>query len=534
MRRAIGGQSARGMYRVQAVASTARGISVAAPVGGWNAIAPLSNMPPQFAVTLQNLFPQPGYLEIRKGHKTHNTLDPVDDPVETLMAYNALTSANDKLFAVAGTGIFDVTVATSTTITVAHGGLTNARLQHVNMSTSGGNYLWVCNGADKPIYYDGSVWTTTSITGITSTEVVNVEIYKERIWMVRTNTMSPAYLPADSIQGTASVFDLSGVFNKGGYLQAIASWTYDSNNGLNAYIAFITSRGEVALYLGSDPASDFTLRGVYEIGPPLGRRCLTKVGADVAVICADGVLPLTNAIQTDRASSITAAITANIQPAVNSAARDYGANFGWQLIGYPRGTRAILNVPVTENTLQEQYVMNTVTGAWTRFTGENANCWVVFRDKLYYGDNAGVVKEADCQGFDDDGAITFDVETAFNYGQARGVLKQFDMCRTLLTTDGQVSPGMTVNTDFNRDAVSDVPGVPVSSTELWDVAAWDQGVWPQISHVVTDWSVVSGIGYCFSIRMSASISASTTAAQSQSLTLQINGWDLLLKDGAFL
>src|SRR6185503_31253 len=202
-------------------------------------------------------------------------------------------------------------------------------------------------------------------------------------------------------QGAATVLDLTGVFNKGGSLQAAAAWSRDGGQGPDDYISFITTHGEVAIYSG-DPGANFELAGVYEMGAPIGRRCVTKVGPDVGVVCVDGVVPLSRAINTDRAAILNASITAKIQPVMNQSARDWKANFGWQLTSYARGTRAILNVPVTANSEQRQYVMNTVTGAWCRFLGENANAWEVWQDRLFYGGNAGQVVEADCQGFDYD------------------------------------------------------------------------------------------------------------------------------------
>lgn len=534
VRQALGGVSARGpRYQVQPVQEIARGITIPAPVGGWDAITPLAAMPETFAVTLDNLFPQPGFIELRKGHKLHNTLAPNINPVQSLMAYNALTTANDKLFAAANTSIYDVTVTTTATLSASLSGLTNARWQHINFSTSGGNFLWICNGADTPRIWNGTVWATASITGVTPTAIIQVAAYSERIWLTRSGEISPAYLPTDSIQGAATVFDLTGVFNKGGFLQAIGSWSRDGGQGPDDYIAFVTSRGEVAIYAG-DPQRNMELAGVYEMGAPIGRRCLTKVGPDLAVVCVDGVLPLSRAINTDRAAILTATITARIQPVMNQSARDWGANFGWQLTSYPRGTRAILNVPSTENAEQVQYVMNTITGAWCRFQNENANCWEVFQDRIFYGGNEGEVIEADCQGFDYDGSIDYNLETAFNYCESRGRLKDFTMCRSLLQTDGQATAGLAFNIDFSRRAQVNSLSFPGDPLALWDVALWDAGLWPDESRILVDWVAVEGEGYCCGIHMQGGALVGSSGSASDDLIFQINGWDILLVDGAFI
>jgi hypothetical protein len=537
VRRALSGVTARGpMFTIAAVPESARGKSISAPVGGWDALSPLANMPETNAVTLKNMFPQPGYVEIRKGHKRHNLVGAA--AVESLMPYHGLAASADRLFAACTTAISNVTVFTtasaSATASISLSSLTNARWQHINFSTSGGNFLWICNGADTPRMYDGTVWATASVSGITATSIIGVAAFKERIWMVRKDQISPAYLPLDAVQGTATVFDLAGVFDKGGYLQAIGTWSLDGGNGPDDYIAFVTNRGEVAIYTGTDPASNFVQKGIYEMGAPIGRRCLTKVGADLAVISVDGVLPLSKALITDRAAAELQAITKMIQPVMNNSARQYSTNFGWQLTSYARGTRAILNVPITENSEQQQYVMNTVTGAWAQFTDEDANCWAIFQDRLFYGANNGQVKEADCQGFDDDGAINFDLETAFNYCDTRGRLKQFTMARVLLSSDGQVLPGLGLNVDFSTGATVGPTSFEQSSGDLWDVALWDAGTWPQTNRIITDWTTVEGIGYSASVRVQGSVQAETTAAQSETLQLAVNGFDVLVVDGAFL
>lgn len=489
-------------------------------------------MQPNEAVTLDNLFPQAGWIEIRGGHRTHATIAGVTSAVETLMPYHALNSANDKLFAAAGDSVYDVTAsATASATAVAFGSMTSARFQFVNFGNDGGNYLWICNGAEAPRYFDGSTWATASVTGITAADIINVDIFKQRLWMARKNTLNPAYLNVGAIQGTATEFDLAGVFKLGGYLQAIGTWSLDGGDGPDDDVAFISSRGEVAIYSGTDPEAQFSLIGVFRVGAPLGRRSVEKIGPDLALITKDGVQPLSRSLITDRAAAINASITRNIQPTMSDAARLYGDNFGWQIISYPHGNRIILNVPITTNSEQQQYVMNAITGAWCRFKGESANCWALFQDKLYFGNNSGVVKEADAQGFDDDGDINYDMETAFNVCEAPGRLKAFAMCQALLNTDGQTTPGIAVNVDFQQQTPVNTVSVPSVPLVFWDSAVWDVDAWPQTDRIITNWLAVDGIGSYGSIRMKGTASSDTPT---DTLTFQVNSFNLLVLDGEFI
>lgn len=525
----------------------ARGASVPAPVGGWDAVSPIANMPPDRAIQLDNWFPQLSWVELRKGFiPQSDTQSGV--PVETVAAYDGASS--DALFCVSGGTIYDVT---GTTAVSAVTGLTNSRFQHANFAGTGGNFLYMVNGADDPQYFDGLTWGVAAITGVSGSDLVTVTPHKNRLWFAINGTSDAAYLAVDAIQGAATRFPLGGNWSLGGYLMQIASWSLDGGNGPEDYIAFISSRGQVSVYSGSNPAdaTDFSIVGTYTMGAPIGRRCTTKVGSDVAIICIDGLVPLSKALIFDRAAVSQVALTQNIQRVMNQSARAYKDNFGWQIIGYPRGTRAILNVPIEENSEQQQYVMNTLSGAWCRFTGMNFSCWEVYQDRLYGGGNDGFVYQADASGVDYLGTLTADMRCAFNYYNARGNNKRWTMCRPQLTTDQQVSPGIAFNVDFQENAPLSTASTQFVETALWDEALWDVDVWSGSITNISQWQSVTGLGYCASIRMQVNVDSDFSAGSlwgqalwgsgtwstggiPSEVVLQVNGFDVLLEDGAFV
>jgi hypothetical protein len=522
--------------------------SVPAPIWGWDALNPVSKMPPDHAVRLVNWFPQTSWVELRKGYVVHaNTA--TDEPVESLMAYQGLTSA--KLFAASADSVFDVTVEDSVTTEVT--GLANARIQHTNFATTGGNFLYCVNGADTPFYYDGSTWQTATITGsgIDATEWVQVNVFKNRLFFVKNNSTSFDYLPVDSIQGTAAEFELGGLMSMGGYIMAMSTWSIDAGDGPEDYAVFVTSRGQVIIYRGTDPgeADSWALVGVFFMGAPIGRRCMTKVGADVAIICIDGVLPLSKAMVFERAAVVKISLTERIQRVMNESARAYKNNFGWQLISYPQGTRCVLNIPVEENVTQEQYVMNTITGAWCKYTGHNGSCWELLNDNIYFGDNTGRVMLADSTGSDNGEAIVADMMTAFyDYGTA-GVVKRWVQCQPLMTTDSQVIPGIAFNVDFQENAPLSVSDSVVTPGAEWDLSAWDQVVWPGEVTSQTNWLGATGIGHWMSIRCVVNIQSQglpdaewgvdlwggglwySDSFSAPEVTLQLNGFNIVYETG---
>jgi len=518
------------------------------PVEGWDAISPVAAMGPKRAVKLVNWFPQTSWVEIRKGYIRHADCNTAA-PVESLMAYQgASTSA---LFAGSDDRVFDVT---TDAVTTGVSGLTNVRIQHTNFATTGGNFLYCVNGADTPFYYDGTTWQTATITGtgIDATEWVTVNVFKNRLFFCKNNSTSFDYLPVDSIQGAATSYELGGLMSMGGYLMAMGTWSIDAGDGPEDYAVFVSSRGQVIIYRGSDPDNapdDWTLVGVFFMGAPIGRRCLTKVGADIAVICIDGVLPLSRAMIYERAAVVKVSLTERIQRVMNQSAREYKDNFGWQLISYPQGTRCILNVPLVENVEQQQYVMNTITGAWCLFTGHNGSCWELLNDNLYFGGNTGLIFHADTSGSDDGESIEYDMMTAFNAYGSPGVLKRWIECQPLITTDNQVAPGIAFNVDFKENAPLSITDSVINPAAEWDIAAWDEATWPNEQQVQTNWLGASGLGHWMSIRLAVNIQSNTlpdghwaeslwggglwysAAPIAPEVTLQVNGFNVVYEKG---
>lgn len=476
------------------------GASLPVPTGGWDAVSPLAEMPPDRAPVLDNWFPKANSIQVRRGYGVHSVTTETQ-AVESLMVYHGVSSATSKLFAAVHDKIYDASASLAYSTVTTETGLTSARWQYVNFATSAGKYLWCCNGSDAARHYNGSVWAQPAITGITSSDIINVNAHQNRLWFVLANSTKAAYLPTGSVAGAASTFELGGLFNKGGYLVAMATWTRDGGNGPDDYAVFISSRGQCAVYAGTDPASltTFALLGVYDLGPPLGRRCFTKVGGELVLINIDGVIPLAEALRTDRSAIATIAFTKNINSAMNSAARSYSGSFGWEIIPYPKGTMALLNVPVIEGNTQHQYVMNTTTGAWCRFTGWNANCFALYQENLYFGGNEGSVFRCDNTSLDLDRQVDAIGQTAYNYLKSAGVVKQFNLIQPLVTTDSNVTPALGLSTDFADNAVLETPVSADVSVPYYDIAIYDTDIYPQESRNTSIWSAVPGVGQCASI-----------------------------------
>lgn len=479
-------------------------LPIPAPTGGWDAVSPIAATNPDRALVLDNWFPTPQDVRVRRGHQVFSDTQ-MTTVVESLMPYQAVTSIGAKFFAVSGNKIFDITAGGLGSQSVS--GLGSNRFQYINFTTPGGHFLWCCNGVDAPQMFDGTSWSAPSLTltGFAATDIINVNAHKSRIWVVFKNSTVAGYLATEAISGAVSNLDLGNLFTKGGYLVAMGTWTHDGGNGPNDYAVFISSKGQCAIYTGTDPSSanTWSIVGVFDLGPPLGSRCFTKVGADLGLINIDGVLPISQALARDRGAVAAIALTSNINNAMNAAARDYGNNFGWQLLSYPKGTMAVLNVPISEGATQYQYVMNTLTGAWCRFTNQNANCWALFNDNLYFGGNDGVIYRADYSALDVDMQIDAIGQTAYSYYGSQGVTKQWKAVRPILTTNGIIRPAIGLSTDFADNAVLGTPVIGTTTDALFDTAVFDRDVFAVESRTSAEWMALNGIGQAGSIHFRA-------------------------------
>lgn len=535
------------LQKTPLLAPDVQSVPVDAPVGGWDAISPLAKMDPKYAVVLDNWVPRTAYVELRKGYQAWAQALAAS-PVETLMTYRP-ENTTEALFAACGGSIWNV--SSQGLPSAVFSGLANNRWQYINFTPAGGaNYLYAVNGVDAPLLWNGTAWSRPVITGGTAATFKNIYVHKRRIWFIQGQSTSAWYLATDAIQGAAVQFNLGALMTKGGYLVAMGTWTIDGGLGPDDYAVFTSSRGELIIYKGTDPssASAWSLVGVFDFPPPLGYRCFSRMGSDLWMITTQGVIPVSQGLPFDPAASRSATITSRIQNAMLQAGAASQNAFGWQLMHYPNQAIAILNVPLVENSAQEQFVTNLLTGAWCRFTGWNANCFEIFNDQLYFGDNSGNVNLAYSGASDLVSPIVGDMKCAFNYFGDFARLKRMTMAEPLLVTSGAITPTMSVDVDFADSS----PSAPVSNITpqgaIYDTSIYDTGLYAAGNSPVVTWLSTEAQGRALAVRMKVNVLPGGTIAQSvfdtgafdaavfdglssTDATLQINAFNVMLEYG---
>lgn len=463
--------------------------SYPAPVSGWNARDALASMQPTDAIMLKNWFPRASYVEFRGGHASHATA--MTGIGKTLMVHNKLTGSN-QMFCFTASGTYNVSSAGAVGTSVI--ARTNGKHQTTMFSDGTNNWSIAVNGVDKPAYYDGTTWTavdnatTPALTGVTTTTIVGVNVYKNRLFFIVNNSLDVWYLPSGSIGGALTKFPLGTEAKKGGYLVAMVTWTRDAGDGSDDVAVFLTSEGEAIVYQGDNPssASFWQKIGTYKIGKPLGYRCASQYAGEAVIITENGVFPMSALLQTGEAERAKFAMSYKIQNAFTNAARSYRGVFGWKTTVFPAFDAMLVNVPLVEDGEHEQYVMNTITKSWCKFTEWDAEDFAVFNYELYFV--KGLIVYKAWTGVSDLGAnISFYAKQAFqNFGDENP--KQCKMFMPILTVNGPVNYGVDVDVDFADDEITGSASYAVTAGGIWNTSEWNEAYWSSGTVVARQWT----------------------------------------------
>ena len=451
-----------------------------APTKGINAQSNLMAMRPDEALVLENWIPYPDALEMRPGSADHVT--GAVSPLKRLWTY-ASSAGVESMWATSDTGIYNVSVAGA--LPAAAIALTNGATIATSIATGANNYLMVVNGVDTLKQYDGAAWTAIATFGATATSNYSyIETYRQRLYLIRKNTLTIEYLPVNSIAGATVTYDTGAIFRRGGKLVALGTWTIDGGVGAEDKLVAVTSQGEVAVFAGSDPASsaNWSLQGVYYIGKPLGAQPLTKASGDLIYVSEVGIFPISKALQSV-AINYTESISKNIQPILSTLADSFGALDGWQALFQPAIPLLIINIPSSPVRVQYCYQLN--SGGWCSFAGWNANNFGLFQQTLYFCTDTGVQKVTGTA--DGSSEIVSTMLSAYSrLGLAR--TKRVTAMKPYFQPLSPFSYILAMANDFETNPGGAV--IPPSSTtpySLWGSALFGSSYWASTSAVLQDW-----------------------------------------------
>lgn len=490
-----------------------------APIRGWNTRDPISAMQPGEAITLDNWFPDHDACRVRDGFDGHAT--GVGSGLVPFV-HEWRGPAGAKLLAGGGGEIYNASSAGTASVITSSASYNSDEWQAVNFN----GYTVACNGSDAPWHYDGSTLanSTWSGSGLTISNLINVAVYNRRLYFVEKNSASFWYGNVENVTGgTLAEFDLSFIAQKGGYLVAQAGWAAATGSGLQDFLVSVMSTGEVIVYEGDDPGSNWNLRGRYDAGEPIGRRCLKNIGGELVIITKSGYVPvslllngmLLEQVEKDR-------VWGKIRAAVRDAAGLHADDFGWEAFFAPTGDRVFFNIPVIANQRYEQHVLNILTGAWCRYTGIPSASWASSGGVIYFGSTGGKVMKV--SGANDDGeTIVSTAHQAYDYFGDRSSKKMITAVKLQIAGDGTLQATLGVNADFTEVnfPANTVTFGASGSTTPWG-SAWGSP-WGTAPSIDTTWMGVGSLGRAHSLVLQTQTTAQSVSWYATSFLGQPGG-----------
>jgi hypothetical protein len=481
------------------------------PTKGWYVGDNLSEAPEGTAYILDNAFPQLDYVRMRGGSASYAT-GMTNAAVSTLIPY--ISASSSKFFAFCSGSIFDISSSGPVGAAAVTGLNASAFLEYIQFTNTGATWLIVVNGVDAAQLFNGATWVTVpAITGLSGGNLAFVWPFKNRIYGVQAASLTYWYLGLNSIGGAATSIDMSGIFRYGGSLLCGTSWSISSNSGLYEVFVIISSEGEVAIFDGLNPADTaWTMKGLYKISKPLGRRCILKAGGDIAIMTEDGIVPMSSVMTLDQIALQNVAVTKPIAPAWRDAVVARQGLSGWQIATWPLQSMGIINLPKTNVGDVTQFVANVRTGAWARYIGYDSNCFAVYNNALYYGTSDGRVMQAETGGQDGGSATyTMTIFPSYNDLGSPAITKHVKMVRPRIQSAYPIVPQVTVKVDFDTTK----PPQPTASSSaetgaLWDTALWDVATWPAALNDLSFWTDAEGFGSMISPVIQLTLSTSVT------------------------
>lgn len=497
-----------------AAAQTSQLANTPPPTGGLNLRDPISEMSPLDALVMDNMIPRQQGVELRKGWQVYVDAKEGIAEYKSTFAFNAANPGDSKLFAAANGNIYDVTDGTSVEVESATGSTSDLWWTTQFSTTSGVYLLAVSPGAGYWTYDEASGWVnrTPSCTGL-PTNVRTVAVWKQRIWFTCEEDSDVYYLQdVNAIQGTAVAFPMGSVLRNGGYVSALLNWTIDSGFSIDDFLVVIGTEGDIGVWSGVDPsnAADFGLKGVWYIGPvPRYGVYFTPFGGDVMILSVQGLIPMSKLVagQYNEAAANTMPAS-KVQPVLGPLIATLQDQPSWNVTLVPKESILLIQVPSNAAGIYQQYVMNTITGAWSTFSNMNMVSTAMLGGQLYFSDDQGRI----CKGLfgnydavtplDPNGtAIEGDVQCAFNAFGTPAQLKKFQMVRPIFISLTAPSVLLQLNTQYALNNVAGSPNFAGYTVGIWDDGRWNQAYFAGSINTYQAWVGVFGLGYYGSVRM---------------------------------
>lgn len=510
-----GGQGMRPGRPLQPSPQTTQVMPIPAPNSGINAVDGLISMKIEEAIFMDNMVPSQYGTRVRTGYREFATNVGVDG-VKTLIPHNGAIPANDRLFAVAQDGIYNITVggAGPWAAQISFGAVSglSGYGQWTNFTTIAGHFALYTDEVNGYYVYDSGAGTwakiamgagPTQISGVDPATFANVVIFKSRAWFVEANSARAWYLPVGSIYGAATVFNFGNKFKRGGTLVSLYNWTVDGGEGVDDYLVAVSSSGDVVVYKGNDPATatDFLQHGQWYIGtPPAGRRIGGAFGGELYLLSAYGLLPMSRLISGALVQDNEIYLTKKITPLINEQMNFSRLELGWEVKTIPSEQLLLISAPKRVGFDFLQFVQSTNTEGWASYkkipyyTGDdlNGSFYIASEENIVYT-HAGDLDNVDLTDTTSE-QIEWAVLQTFQEAGQPGHYKRAQFIRPVFLSEQSPSFVVEARYDYDLTRAFGAPDASLSADAAWDSAIWDLSVWAGEFTVIEDIRGASGIG----------------------------------------
>ena len=483
--------------------------TIAAPTRGIIQNENFTFMQPGAAIICDNWVPTLRGVKLRGGCERWAVL-PEEDPI--ISGFEYLSADVQKMFAANATKLYDVTFGGTPTLIKDSQGSGNYSASQ--LANQGGDYLIAVNDAgDAPLQYNGTTWTVFNagqITGpVGSTVVAGKNLtcvwkYRNRWFFIEGGSMNAWYLPLNAVQGALQMIPLSGATTKGGNLLFGAAWSIDAGDGIDDKCVFCTDQGELIIFSGSDPstATNWRQEGRYAVSPPMGKNAHLPIGGDLLIATVDGIIPISQAITKTAEQLELAAVTRTIKPLWR---QEVAAKIAapWTLKKWDEYGGVFVAVPGGAPGDRHCLVANSSSGAWCRFVGYDATCWMYTRGNLFFGTQDGIIMQADRTGYDDGKPYIATLVGGWEMFQSAAAQCVWHQARASFTAGSAepFQPQITACTDYDIRVPQPPPAGPDPGVaDVWDQGLWDTALWDQPSLALpvvknTGWVSVGETGF---------------------------------------
>jgi hypothetical protein len=449
-------------------------------------------MQPGGAIVCDNWAPTMRGVKLRGGCVRWATL-PENTPV--ISGFEFISGNNQRIFAGNATKLYDVT--TSTPVLIKSGQLSGNYVasQMANQGTPP-DHMLVCNDAgDYVLHFDGTTWTTFNAgqityagggtTTATGHNLTYVWKYRGRFYFIEGGTMNAYCLGINAYQGALNLIPLAGACTKGGKLLFGATWSVDAGDGIDDKCVFGTDQGELLIFTGSNPTdpNNWRQEGRYAISPPMGMNAHIGVGGDLLMMSVDGIVPISASITMSPGQLELAAITRQIKPMWRDEV-NAKRSWSWTMKKWDEYGGIFVTWPGGSPGNRYCAVINNATGAWCRFVGWDATCFMRLRGDMFFGTQDGYIMQADRTGYDDGKPYVATLVGGWEMFQSPSETITWRQSRAAFTSGSgePFQPQLAACTDYVVTLPTPPPAGPDPGlADVWDQGLWDQAKWDQPS-----------------------------------------------------